>query len=249
MGPTTLFDKSFFQSLNDDESMWFDNFFTALIAPVFYVETLSDLAKGPSKRASAEAEVRYIASKFPEMHGTPTINYVDLCIGDLLGNAVPMQGAIPINGRTIKSGNQVGVVFDLPPEVDAFNRWAREEFQEKKLLFCKEYVEMHQNFLDKDMRNIGNIRRSLADCYVDMNDLEICDSLYEAWLQKEPDWGWGWIGWSDSYWLFRRKNKKDLGKALSILERGLAIKGVSDKNHIIDRLNDLKKDMQTTPIS
>jgi hypothetical protein len=139
MGPTTLFDKSFLQSLNVDESMWFDNFFTALVAPIFYVETLSDLAKGPSKRASAETEVRYIASKFPEMHGTPGINHLDLCIGDLMGNKVPMEGAIPINGRNVKAGNQIGVVLDLPPEVDAFNRWAREEFLDIERLYAGDW--------------------------------------------------------------------------------------------------------------
>jgi hypothetical protein len=118
-------------------------------------------------------------------------------------------------------------------------------FLQKKFLFCKEYVEMHENFLDKDMRNIGNIRRSLADYYVDICDFDTCDSLYEKWLQKEPDWGWGWIGWSDCYWLFHRKNKLNFEKALSILEQGLAIKGVSDKNHMVDRLSSLKKEMLT----
>ena len=120
-----------------------------------------------------------------------------------------------------------------------------ESFLQKKLSFCKEYVEMHENFLDKKMRNLGNIRRSLADYYVDICDFETCDSLYEQWLQKEPDWGWGWIGWSDSYWLFHRKNKPDFRKALSILQRGLAIKGVNDKNDMIDRFNSLEKEILT----
>lgn len=93
------------------------------------------------------------------------------------------------------------------------------------------------------MNNIGNIRRDLADCYVDMRDFKTCDSLYEKWLQKEPDWGWGWIGWSDCYWLFHKKCKLDLAKALSILERGIAIKGVNDKDYIIDRLNSVKKEI------
>lgn len=120
-----------------------------------------------------------------------------------------------------------------------------ESFLQKKFLFCKEHVELHQDFLSKDMRNIGNIRRSLADCYVDIRDVKTCDSLYETWLQKESDWGWGWLGWSDCYWLFQRKNKPDLKKATSILERGLAIKEVDDKNHMTDRLNSLKKEMLT----
>lgn len=115
----------------------------------------------------------------------------------------------------------------------------------KKYSFCKEYTEMHENYLSKNMRNLTNIRRAFAECYFDTGDVETFNRLYTKWLQDEPDWGWGWIGWSDSYWLFIGKNKKNLEKALSILEQGLAIKGVDDKNHMIDRLNKLKKEMLT----
>ena len=71
-------------------------------------------------------------------------------------------------------------------------------FLQKKYDFCKEYIEMHQDFLDKNMRNLGNMRRAFAECYVDRGDLETCDHLFSKWLQQEPDWGWGWIGWSGS---------------------------------------------------
>lgn len=70
MGPTVLFDKSFLQSLSLDESVWFDHFFLSVVSPIFYVETLADLAKKDSARR-AEDEVRIIASKFPELGGTP----------------------------------------------------------------------------------------------------------------------------------------------------------------------------------
>src|SRR3990167_5284706 len=81
-------------------------------------------------------------------------------------------------------------------------------FLKKKYDFCKEYTKMHEVFSDKNMRNLGNIRRTYAECYFDEGDFETFDSLYTKCLQKEPDWGWGWIGWSDSYWLFTGKNKK-----------------------------------------
>lgn len=115
-----------------------------------------------------------------------------------------------------------------------------DSFFQKKFFFCKEYVSMHEDFLDKDMRNLGNIRRALAACYINTHDFETCDNLYEKWLQREPNWGWGWIGWSDHYWLFLGKNKPNLEKALRILERGLAIKGVDEKKYMTDRLKDLK---------
>lgn len=118
-------------------------------------------------------------------------------------------------------------------------------FVPKKLLFCKEYVEMHENYLDKTMRNLGNIRRAFAEYYVERGDLEICDTLFEGWLQKEPDWAWGWIGWSDCYWLFYSKNEPNLIKAKQILERGLAIDGIGEKNHMHERLKELEKKILT----
>jgi len=48
---------------------------------------------------------------------------------------------------------------------------------------------------------------------------------------------------------FLQKNKPNFEKALSILEKGLAIKEVHDKNHMIARLNSLKKEMLNTMIS
>lgn len=160
MGPVTLFDKSFLQALSIDESVWFDNFFQALIAPVFYIETLSDLAKGNSKRASAETEVRFIASKFPERSGTPCVNYLDLCINDLLGNQVPMRGAIPIAGHEVKSSDgKIGFVHDRSPEADAFGRWEREEFLSIERLYAKEWRKklnaINLNEISDSLKTIG----------------------------------------------------------------------------------------------
>lgn len=42
MGPITLFDKSFLQSLSTDESVWFDNFFYPVIAPLFCRDNSGD---------------------------------------------------------------------------------------------------------------------------------------------------------------------------------------------------------------
>jgi hypothetical protein len=77
MGPTALFDKSFLQSLSVDEAVWFDAHFISVVCPVFFVETLADLAKDPTERGPADRVVRVIASKFPEMHGSPCANHRD----------------------------------------------------------------------------------------------------------------------------------------------------------------------------
>jgi hypothetical protein len=69
MGPTALFDKSFLQAISVDEAVWFDRFFSAVICPIFFIETLADLAKDQSKRGSAEVIVRELALRSPEMSG------------------------------------------------------------------------------------------------------------------------------------------------------------------------------------
>ena len=48
MGPITLFDKSFLQMLNLDESSIFDALYSAVICPIFYTEVLADLSKQPT---------------------------------------------------------------------------------------------------------------------------------------------------------------------------------------------------------
>src|SRR6266566_2035333 len=131
MGPIALFDKSFLQSIGTDELVWFDHFFLPVICPVFYVETLGDLAKAPTKRGPPEVIVRDIANKFPEWGGSPCSFHIDLVIGDLLGQHVGLKYQIPRpGGRRVKSGT----VFDPTPEEQAFHRWHKGEFQEVERL-------------------------------------------------------------------------------------------------------------------
>lgn len=131
MGPITLFDKSFIQALNVDEAMWFDHFFIANICPLFYVETLADLDKSVREGRTPEDEVRFIADKTPYMRGMPCTYHGTLCLGELMGNRVPMTGQIPVSGgQPVKSAGKRGIVFDEPPEAKAFSRWQSGEFLE-----------------------------------------------------------------------------------------------------------------------
>lgn len=131
MGPITLFDKSFIQSLSLDESVWFDHFFLTNVCPLFYVETMADLNKSPRRGRTTEDEVRIIADKFPEMHGMPCAHHTPLCTADLLGRRVPMTGQIPLAGaQLVKTDGKSGAVFEPSPEAQAFSRWQKHEFLE-----------------------------------------------------------------------------------------------------------------------
>ena len=151
MGPIALFDKSFLQSLSLDESVWFDHFFLTNICPLFYVETLADLKKTAKGGRTPEQEVGIIADKFPEMHGSPNIQHVTACTGELLGHRVPMSGKILLaGGRHVKAGSQSGIVFDQSPEAEAFLRWQKNEFLEIERLHAHGWRETVTNLdLDK----------------------------------------------------------------------------------------------------
>lgn len=133
MGPIALFDKSFLQSLSLDESVWFDHFFLPVVCPLFFVETLADLAKQRKDGSrTPEEEVRVIADKTPVLSGAPCVHHEQLCIANLLGQEAPHLGQIPVaGGRPVRgAGGKPGVVFERSPEAEAFARWQRGQFYE-----------------------------------------------------------------------------------------------------------------------
>jgi hypothetical protein len=152
MGPITLFDKSFLQSLSLDESVWFDHFFLTNVAPIFYVETLADLNKSALKGRTPEQEVSIIAEKFPDMHGVPCAHHTDLCISNLLGYGVPMTGQIPLSrGRLVKYAGKTGAVFQQSPESEAFSRWQNNEFLEVERLYAHSWRQALQNLNSREV--------------------------------------------------------------------------------------------------
>jgi hypothetical protein len=134
MGPIALFDKSFLQSLTVDEAVWFDHFFTPVICPIFFVETLADLTKQPRRGSTRTPgdEVRILADKSPVMSASPCIHHMNLAIANLLGHPAPRIGQIPLaGGRPVRNKDgKPGVVFENSPEAESFSRWQKSEFFE-----------------------------------------------------------------------------------------------------------------------
>ena len=166
MGPITLFDKSFLQSLSVDESMWFDNYFLTNVSPLFYIETLADLEKSVREGRTPEDEVGIISKKFPEMHGTPCGYHTHQCIGDLLGYSAPMTGQIPVaGGRRVRTGGKRGAVFERSPEAEAFSRWNRGEFLEVERQYARGWRRMLSTLdLTKVSEGIRSLGINAAQC-------------------------------------------------------------------------------------
>ena len=63
--------------------------------------------------------------------------------------------------------------------------------------------------------------------------------MYQSWLDDDPAWGWGWIGWADCYTPYGPGKTQDYARAEEILRRGCAVPGVREAEHIAGRLADI----------
>ncbi|MBU3130630.1 hypothetical protein [Clostridium tagluense] len=66
----------------------------------------------------------------------------------------------------------------------------------RRIEFCREYVKRSE---DKQQLNIENMKRAIAESYINLGKQKEGDVLFESYLMEDPKWGWGWIGWSDCY--------------------------------------------------
>ncbi len=97
-------------------------------------------------------------------------------------------------------------------------------------------------FSMKDNRlSIENAQRAIADTYFLIGNKEKGEELFEAYLKDDPQWGWGWVGWSDQYWM-GKKEYPDYKRGEEILLNALSIYGLRDKDSIEERLLNLYED-------
>ena len=71
----------------------------------------------------------------------------------------------------------------------------------------------------------------MAETYFSMGNKEKGEMLFQDYLKADPEWGWGWIGWSDQYWLFKEQDA-DYKRGEDILFKALTIPGLRDKEYV-----------------
>lgn len=116
--------------------------------------------------------------------------------------------------------------------------WETGAHCDDRIRFCREVIEL----VPEDDLMIENMRRGIGDSYVRLGNMQKVDALFDAWLKSDPQWGWGWIGWSDGYGLFTRGENNYL-RAEEILKQGLAVSEVRDRIDIQDRLMRLYQEL------
>jgi uncharacterized protein YchJ len=90
-----------------------------------------------------------------------------------------------------------------------------------------------------------NCRRAIAESCFELGETGRADSLYREWLKADPQWGCGWMGWSDCY-RFTRTEFKDAPRAEALLREGMAIEGVRDFEYLAERLAKLCEEQGRT---
>ena len=114
-------------------------------------------------------------------------------------------------------------------------------YHEKRIKYCSELLEYcgdHQDIIE-------NTRRAIAETYSFLGDMDTCGRLFEEWLHGDPNWGWGYIGWSDCYCLYKT-GPNNYEKGEEILHMALAQPGLRDKVDVITRLINIYTDLQNT---
>ncbi|MCI0412642.1 SEC-C domain-containing protein [bacterium] len=107
------------------------------------------------------------------------------------------------------------------------------EFLNARIRFCEKVM---QRFPKEDELILENFRRAIGESYYALGEAARTDRLFRGWLDADPEWGWGWIGWADCYTF----NKPiDYDRAEEILKQGLSVPDVRDKYDLVERLADV----------
>jgi tetratricopeptide (TPR) repeat protein len=125
-------------------------------------------------------------------------------------------------------------IQDLEDELSSGGVFDRRLLAERVSL-CEE---AQTRFEPQDDLTVENRRRALAESYFELGQTAKADALFRGWLEDSPQWGWGWIGWSDCY-RFTKTEFADLNRSEQLLREGLSIAGVRDYSDIAERLADL----------
>jgi len=145
MGPATIFDKSAVEALGRDAlSLHSSNFYTT-ITPILLWEICGDIEKARRGQCD-ESKVRSLAAKARPFDSITTTDWRKVCLPELLGYRLDLQGPWPPLRPMVDGGHKVpqpgggfGVYIEEQPEADALLRWSYGEWTEADRQHAREW--------------------------------------------------------------------------------------------------------------
>ncbi|WP_175438477.1 DUF1186 domain-containing protein [Fusibacter sp. 3D3] len=90
----------------------------------------------------------------------------------------------------------------------------------------------------KDALNEANQRRSLAETYYLIGQPDVGERYYTELIEAYPDDVWGYVGYSDEYWM-GKSEQLDFEKAFKILNEAYNRVTINESEIIVERLTNL----------
>ena len=81
--------------------------------------------------------------------------------------------------------------------------------------------------------------RAEAETLWKLGEVKAAEAKFEALIKTYPNWAWGYIGWSDQYWLMKG-SPKDYDRGEAILRQALDRPGLEDRKYVQERLDSLR---------
>ena len=122
-------------------------------------------------------------------------------------------------------------------------------YHEHRLRYAREFL---AQFPDVGVNRHVNFLRAQGDALWNLGRRAKSEEVYEELVKQFPDEAWGYIGWSDHYWLrgapdpADKRHPKEYGKAEAILKRALARPNLHDRNDVMERLTRLREEWNSS---
>ena len=110
---------------------------------------------------------------------------------------------------------------------------------EHRLRYAREFL---AQFPDEDANRHVNFMRAQGEALWNLGRQAEAEKVYEELVEQFPDEAWGYIGWSDRYWLWGVPEPKEYGKAEAILKRALERPNLRDRSDVLERLESLHEE-------
>lgn len=144
---TLIFDKSFIQTLNQDELFELGVFFELVNTPILRKEILADLEKKSTEERNQLSIVKSLCAKMSHS-GLEPMEYRSAAITELnTGRAIPLHGAILIDGSSPHVRSSAGGVHYDGRELQwEWRRWAAGLFTDEERSLAASYRRSLQEF-------------------------------------------------------------------------------------------------------